>query len=402
MKRINQLKIPFVLLTTLLVGMRTGMAFAGNMESGSYAYGENIGWINFSPSQGPGVTVTDSAVAGYAWGENIGWINLAPTYGGVVNDGAGHLSGYAWAENVGWINFAPTGGGVTIDPATGVFSGDAWGENIGWINFAPTYGGVTTSWRPSIGSGGGGGTGTESQNTPTGSNVNISFGSGVTVTFSSVSTAGDTTVTASNTGPGAPSGFQLGNPPTYYDISTTAGYTPPITVCIPYDPNQYVDPNQAKLFHYENGSWKDVTISNNTVTHILCGRVNSLSPFAVAEPIPVVDMKAYAISATIGGANLYVSSTVQNSGDLPIAQVNVGLYLSPDKAITGDGNDISIGNYSVSNLAANATNTVNSTLTIQNVPEGSYYVGMVANYDQLFSEGDTTNNARSTSSAFRT
>jgi hypothetical protein len=77
-----------------------------------YAYGENVGWINFKPSQGPGVTVTGSAVTGYAWGENIGWINLSPANAGVNNNGAGILSGYAWGENIGWINFSPAGGGV--------------------------------------------------------------------------------------------------------------------------------------------------------------------------------------------------------------------------------------------------------------------------------------------------
>jgi hypothetical protein len=66
---------------------------------------------------------------------------------GVINDGAGNLSGYAWGENVGWINFEPTGGGVRIDPASGVFSGYAWGENIGWINFASNGKPVKTSWR---------------------------------------------------------------------------------------------------------------------------------------------------------------------------------------------------------------------------------------------------------------
>jgi hypothetical protein len=48
-------------------------------EGLKYAYGENVGWINFKPSQGPGVTVTNSAVTGYAWGENIGWINFNST-----------------------------------------------------------------------------------------------------------------------------------------------------------------------------------------------------------------------------------------------------------------------------------------------------------------------------------
>ena len=107
-------------------------------DSSQYAYGENVGWLNFEPSQGSGVQVSSSHVTGYVWAENIGWINLSPTsYGGVVNDGVGNLSGYAWAENVGWINFNPTHGGVTID-TDGNFDGWAWGENIGWIHLAST------------------------------------------------------------------------------------------------------------------------------------------------------------------------------------------------------------------------------------------------------------------------
>ena len=100
-------------------------------DGSQYAYGENIGWLNFEPSLGPGVTVTTSQLTGYVWAENIGWINLSPTnYGGVFNDGTGNLGGYAWGENVGWINFSPTYGGVTID-TDGNFNGWAWGENIG-------------------------------------------------------------------------------------------------------------------------------------------------------------------------------------------------------------------------------------------------------------------------------
>ena len=121
-------------------------------DDSQYAYGENVGYLNFEPSGngGPGAEVTNSAVTGYVWGENIGWINLIPvSYGVVANDGAGNLSGYAWGENVGWINFAPTGGGVTIG-SDGVFDGWAWGENIGWIhlkNLAIPYK-VKTAWAP--------------------------------------------------------------------------------------------------------------------------------------------------------------------------------------------------------------------------------------------------------------
>ena len=115
-----------------------------NNDNSQYAYGENIGWVNFEPNiAGPnvGATVSDEKLTGFIWAENIGWINLNPqNYGGVYNDGNGNLSGYAWGENVGWINFNPVVAGdpndygVKID-VDGNFSGYAWGENIGWINF---------------------------------------------------------------------------------------------------------------------------------------------------------------------------------------------------------------------------------------------------------------------------
>jgi hypothetical protein len=146
-------KFPKRIATAIVLGvlMICSIAYAGNIDPANdgskYAWGENVGWINFEPSIGGGVFVTSAGLNGYAWSENIGWINLNPSTGGVVNDGAGNLSGYAWAENAGWINFEPTGGGVTISPDTGVFSGYAWGENIGWINFAPSGKLVKTSWK---------------------------------------------------------------------------------------------------------------------------------------------------------------------------------------------------------------------------------------------------------------
>ena len=139
-----------------MLGISAEVVTAENIDpdndNSQYAYGENVGYLNFEPggNGGSGAEVTNSAVTGYVWGENIGWINLSPvSYGGVANDGAGNLSGYAWGENVGWINFAPTGGGVTIG-TDGVFDGWAWGENIGWIhlkNLAIPYK-VKTAWAP--------------------------------------------------------------------------------------------------------------------------------------------------------------------------------------------------------------------------------------------------------------
>ena len=131
-------------------------AQTGNIDpTNKWAWGTNVGWINFRPSDG-GVTVYSDHLEGYAWAENIGWIRLgthtgggAHTYGntshtdyGVNHDGSGNLSGYAWGTNVGWINFNPSHIQVTIDLDTGIFDGYAWGENVGWIHFqnaSPAY-----------------------------------------------------------------------------------------------------------------------------------------------------------------------------------------------------------------------------------------------------------------------
>src|SRR3990167_7194880 len=51
-----------------------------------YAWGENIGWINFG-CDNCSVSVTDAGLSGYALSETVGWINL----GDVVNDGEGNL-----------------------------------------------------------------------------------------------------------------------------------------------------------------------------------------------------------------------------------------------------------------------------------------------------------------------
>jgi hypothetical protein len=40
-----------------------------------YAYGENIGWIDFSPSSGH-VMIGDNGLSGSAWSSIIGWIKL--------------------------------------------------------------------------------------------------------------------------------------------------------------------------------------------------------------------------------------------------------------------------------------------------------------------------------------
>jgi hypothetical protein len=109
------------------------------LNSHKYAWSNNVGYINFE-----GVTVGDSALGGYALSANKGFIKFDPARGGVLNDGAGNLSGFAWGEQLGWIDF----NNVSID-SNGKFSGTATGALAGTITFdCPNYCDVATDWRP--------------------------------------------------------------------------------------------------------------------------------------------------------------------------------------------------------------------------------------------------------------
>jgi hypothetical protein len=133
----------------------TAPALAQDIDpSNKFAWGENIGFLNFADAGNPpgsqAAFANPAFLEGFVWGENIGWINLGGGQGPYANTtglnfgvnrnvNSGILSGFAWGENIGWINFS--GGSLAtppnparIDPATRRFRGYAWGENIGWIN----------------------------------------------------------------------------------------------------------------------------------------------------------------------------------------------------------------------------------------------------------------------------
>lgn len=128
-----------------------------------FAWGENIGWLNFRDAGAPqgshGVRRHATFLSGFIWAENVGWINAgdgAPANGvayanvtgadfGVNLDPVtGALSGLAWGENIGWINFSvpslPPSQRPRLDLASQRLRGFAWGENVGWINLDdPTH-----------------------------------------------------------------------------------------------------------------------------------------------------------------------------------------------------------------------------------------------------------------------
>lgn len=203
------MKKTFVILLVVLcffIGVDLVLAAEGTVSSThKYAWSNQIGWINFAPTNDSGVyvglNITDTVVTGYAWSQNLGWINFSPTNSGVANTSGGTLSGYAWGENTGWINFT----GVTITPL-GRFGGTATGDVVGTINFDCTNCNVSTNWLPQGGGGGYGGglTGITVNKTTVGGDGTFNFittGSGY-ANFSIVTSEGSGSNTQTNLAPG--------------------------------------------------------------------------------------------------------------------------------------------------------------------------------------------------------
>lgn len=128
--------------------------------------------------------------------------------------------------------------------------------------------------------------------TPAGPNVGVTPADSTTgaalatLTFDNVTGAGTTTLTTTSTAPALPSGLSLGDPPTFFDLSTTATFVGQIEICISYGLVDFPDENALRLIHYEAGAWVDVTTLLDTGAQLICGSVSSLSPFAVAQGYP--------------------------------------------------------------------------------------------------------------------
>jgi hypothetical protein len=236
-------------------------------------------------------------------------------------------------------------------------------------------------------------------NTPTGTNVSVSpvcqqnNTSPVSVTFSDVSQEGGTGVTSSSTGNAPPGNFQVGNPPVFYDISTSAGYSGEITICINYAGITFS--GTPRLFHFENGAWVDRTTSVDTTTQTVCGTVSSLSPFALfSQPIAQAPAITSAASVTfLAGAG--GSFTVLTSGTpTPALSESGALPAGISFVDNGDGSALLTGTptasgtfnltFSASNSGGSATQnfvlTVNAAPAITSANNAAFTVGTAGSF----------------------
>jgi len=147
------------LLSSLLLVGSVGSCWALTTinPTNKYAYGANVGWIDWRGDTNSGAVIGEYVCSGYLWAANVGWINLgsaAPTNGihylnlsandfGVNHDGQGNLRGYAYGANIGWITFE-TNGAPKVDWKTGKLGGYAYSPNCGWISLGSAFAFVQT------------------------------------------------------------------------------------------------------------------------------------------------------------------------------------------------------------------------------------------------------------------
>jgi hypothetical protein len=131
-------------------------------------------------------------------------------------------------------------------------------------------------------------------NTSAGTNVEVPLTDDVTVTFDNVIADGETELEVSSIGPVLPTTLQVvpSEPPTYYDISSTATFDGTVEICIAYDEADITTSEaELSLMHFDGADWQDITTSRDEVANVICGATSDLSPFVVAEPSGSVDVR---------------------------------------------------------------------------------------------------------------
>jgi hypothetical protein len=83
----------------------------------------------------------------------------------------------------------------------------------------------------------------------------------------------------------------VGDPATYYNLSTTATYEDSILVCFSYDEAEIPGAEEdLVILHYDTllvpPYWEEITVSLDTLSNVVCGRTATLSPFVLAVPNP--------------------------------------------------------------------------------------------------------------------
>jgi sugar lactone lactonase YvrE len=101
------------------------------------------------------------------------------------------------------------------------------------------------------------------------------------ISFAAVGSTGLTTVTTGISAPATPTLMATCSPPLTLDVSTTATFAGPATVCVIPNELGSTCASGAALWHYTSGAWQQLPAPGTTPLGQVCGMTNSFSPFAI-------------------------------------------------------------------------------------------------------------------------
>jgi hypothetical protein len=163
----------------------------------------------------------------------------------------------------------------------------------------------------------------------------------VEITFPQVNTPGITTMSPIDpTSAGSvPSGYVINGSSVAFEVSTTAGYTPPVDLCFALPAvTEATAFNNLALLHNEGGTLVDRTTSHDFAAKKVCGRVNSLSPFAVVSKITLQYTAAtFSPGENSGSVSLTVTRLSDSSGGATVD------YATSDSAGANNCNVLNTG-----------------------------------------------------------
>jgi hypothetical protein len=136
-------------------------------DTNKYAYGANIGWLNWQADTNNGASLGHYFCTGFVYSANVGWISLGhgPTnrceysnaskddYGVNITDG-GLLRGFAYGANIGWIGLNNAQAFVQTDSLAPGPNADADGLPDDWeLKYASDLGTIGGGTNDSDGDG---------------------------------------------------------------------------------------------------------------------------------------------------------------------------------------------------------------------------------------------------------
>jgi uncharacterized repeat protein (TIGR01451 family) len=171
-------------------------------------------------------------------------------------------------------------------------------------------------------------------NTHAGVNSNVQLG-GVSLTFNQVFGAGNTTATAIDpaTAGQLPGDYLLNSNSFAYEITTTATYSAPITVCFDAsaatnDPAEF---SNLRILHGEGGVLVDRTIlppdspAPDFGTKTICASVSSLSPFVLARKGTLYKVRALFDQTTAykSGSTIPIKLQLTNANGVNVSSASI-------------------------------------------------------------------------------